>query len=240
MRDKKLEVAGLDGTKAGWVAVLWKGPGTMGRAEAITDFETFIADSSDFSAIAIDVPIGLLDEATPGGRDCDRAARRGLGHPKGSSVFSPPVRRTLVAKSYDEAKRLNAPSSDFGIKVSIQAYSILPKIREIDGLMRPELQKRIYEAHPELSFCLMNDRKPMLSRKSKSEGRSERLAALRPLIANAHQLVDGRKEYAAKHDDVIDAMAMAWTAWRIANGQAEVVPGTAQIDNRGLKMQIWG
>src|SRR5262249_61643664 len=42
--------------------------------------------------------------------------------------------------------------------VSIQAFGIFPKIREIDALLRvrPELRTRVIESHPEVAFWRLN------------------------------------------------------------------------------------
>src|SRR5581483_1101280 len=113
--------------------------------------------------IAIDIPIGLLDSPQIGGRECDREARRLLKHPRASSVFSPPIRKILPARQFSRA-----------LGISIQAFGILPKIREVDEQMRPELQGRVHEAHPELSFYHLAGRAMQYNKKT-PEGREERL-----------------------------------------------------------------
>jgi predicted RNase H-like nuclease len=41
-------------------------------------------------------------------------------------------------------------------------------------------------------------------------------------------------------DDVIDAAAMMWTAWRVAQGRAVRLPSKpAPPDARGLDMAMW-
>ena len=96
--------------------------------------------------IAVDIPIGLLDRAQPGGRPCDRNARILLGRARASSVFTPPIRAALKARAYREAMRLN------GAGMSKQAFNIMAKIREVDGVIEPGSQDRVFEAHPELAF----------------------------------------------------------------------------------------
>jgi predicted RNase H-like nuclease len=38
--------------------------------------------------------------------------------------------------------------------------------------------------------------------------------------------------------DTLDAAAVAWSAWRIATGQAVILPGTPQRDRHGLEIAI--
>jgi predicted RNase H-like nuclease len=39
--------------------------------------------------------------------------------------------------------------------LSVQAYHLIPRIRELDALLTPDLQARVWESHPELSFRAM-------------------------------------------------------------------------------------
>ncbi len=43
----------------------------------------------------------------------------------------------------------------------------------------------------------------------------------------------------AKPDDLLDACIACWTAERVAAGSAIVTPGTALVDSRGLRMELW-
>src|SRR6266700_814257 len=83
-----LPVAGVDGCRAGWLVV------HGGRAAVCTDFAEVLTALPDDAVVAVDMPIGLVDEHEPGGRAVDRAARARLGA-KRSSVFSPPPRCAL-------------------------------------------------------------------------------------------------------------------------------------------------
>ena len=40
------QVAGLDGTRAGWVAVTWSGPGTPASARPVADLGEFVASQA--------------------------------------------------------------------------------------------------------------------------------------------------------------------------------------------------
>jgi hypothetical protein len=39
--------------------------------------------------------------------------------------------------------------------------------------------------------------------------------------------------------DVVDALAAAWTARRIADGEAQRIPELPEKDARGLRMEMW-
>ncbi len=134
-------VAGIDGCRRGWVVTFAKvASGLSERIELCPTFEDAMTVTADVAVIAVDMPIGLLDDPRPGGRPCDVEARRRLPG-RTSSVFSPPPRRVLEARLFEEAR---------GHGMTIQSFHLLPKIREIDAWIDPDRQLRVREAHPEL------------------------------------------------------------------------------------------
>jgi predicted RNase H-like nuclease len=152
-------------------------------------------------------------------------------------VFTPPLRRFVTATHYDQVR---------GSGLSLQAFGIVPKIREVDRLMTPALQQRVYEAHPELAFTALMGH-PMRYGKKTAAGREERLQALehapstlfhgvRQALARA--LKTFRRTQVAP-DDLLDAYVLVWTAQRIASATAHRVPPTPGLDQRGLRMEIW-
>lgn len=105
---------------------------------------------------------------------CDLEARRYLRAPRASSVFPAPVRAALAGGTYLEV--CNAHHHADGRRISRQAFSILPKIKEVDEVLshRPALQGRIREIHPEVCFAVWNGGRAMRHRKSSPTGRAER------------------------------------------------------------------
>jgi predicted RNase H-like nuclease len=185
--------------------------------------------------IGADMPIGLLDVAVRGGRECDRQARALLGAARRSSVFSPPVRAALGATTHARAHAANRASSSADIGVSLQAFGILGKLKEVDDAMTRAMQARVFEVHPELSFLAIGNRPPRHGKRT-AAGRVERLALLASVgYSGVLQKVPG-----AGNDDLLDAAAACWTAERIHLGTATRVPaGRVPVDARGLRMEIW-
>jgi predicted RNase H-like nuclease len=232
-------VAGVDGCRGGWVAVLMEAQPRTTLAYHVrlcAHFAEVLSLAPKPAVIAVDIPIGLLDEPQPGGRECDRQARRLLG-PRASSVFSPPARAILEATRYEQVRSHG---------LSIQAFGILPKIREVDRLLTPELQHRVYEAHPELAFTSFTGT-PMQYNKKTHGGREERLRTLeqapdRVFRELRHTFANALKTY--KHsqvapDDLLDACILVCVAMRISDGQATRLPAHPPLDTRGLRMEIW-
>ena len=172
--------------------------------------------------MAVDAPIGLVER---GARACDVAARAVLG-PRRSSVFPAPLRPLLGAASYAEASRLRRAIEGKGL--SRQTWAIVPKIVELDALLRAQRRPRapsLREVHPEVSFLKLNRDRPLAASKRKPEGRAERLALLRGWCGDAiDRALAERRALACAADDVLDAFAALWTAERIARGAAISLP----------------
>ncbi len=233
-------LGGIDGCRAGWILALRR----LGDSAVVLRLLPRIADLASLperpAMLAIDMPMGLAERAVPGGRDCEKAARRKLPG-KSSSVFSIPCRAALGAASYAEALRLNR--QDGGIGLSQQAFHLLPKLRELDDFITPSRQRRLVEAHPELAFALMNGGTPLLSRKRTPRGQRERRGLL-----ERHGIVVGRLDRLPPNklpkgvgiDDALDAIALSRTAERLYRDEAVRLPlqSRPQRDARGLRMEI--
>jgi predicted RNase H-like nuclease len=119
-------VAGVDGFRGGWIAFKVDLPAHSTSVEVV-DLPAWLRDRPpDLACLGIDIPIGLLE----GSRACDKAARKMLGQPRGSSVFPAPCRPALGAQTYEEASSINREKTTRGL--SQQAWGIAPKIKQVD------------------------------------------------------------------------------------------------------------
>ncbi|MEM1371246.1 MAG: DUF429 domain-containing protein [Pseudomonadota bacterium] len=247
-------VAGVDGCPAGWVCALVpcmiagstiELDPTGARLQLVERFSDILNLPEAPRTIAIDIPIGLPDQIGPGGRGCDTAARSVLGA-RQSAVFAMPSRDAVMAESYGEACDRAYATSDPPRKISKQAFNLFKKVREVDSVMTPELQNRVFECHPELAFWALNGRKPLETpKKIKSRPNPEGLKYRRDLLAGvsfSRQLLEERPFLAreAGPDDLLDAIVNAWAAGRIANGEGVRFPDTPDRDRKGLRIEIWG
>jgi predicted RNase H-like nuclease len=190
------------------------------------------------AAIAVDIPIGL---ATGKPRQIDGEARRRLGA-RASSVFPAPDSRLMDATTdempYEQA--LATARSITGKGISKQNWAICWRIREVNALMTPALQRWVVEVHPEVCFWALAGGRPMVHAKRTATGFAER----RQLLAEKLGIAIPTREDAgslarpAAADDVLDAIAAAWTARRLAEGQARRLPDDPPLDARGLRMEM--
>jgi predicted RNase H-like nuclease len=209
-----VRVAGVDGTKGGWVAILLE-DGRVVDDVLIRPIESDFAELASADVIGIDVPIGFGP-----GRAADKAARAFLVG-AASTVFSTPAREVLEVEF--------GP----GLGVSAQAHALGQRIIHVTRLA--ETDPRFREVHPEVSFRAMNDGRPLRGRKKSAGGALERLELLR-----RHGIDLTRIESSASVplDDVFDAAAVAWTAHRIAEGTAQTLPDQPPIVD-GRPVAIW-
>ncbi len=237
-------VAGVDGCRAGWVCVMRQvEPPFQERAFLARNFQEILDRADAPSIVAIDVPIGFPERITGAGRECDQAARKVLGK-RASCVFAPPARSALSETDYRLACAAALAASDPPRQISKQMFHLFPKIREVDSVITPDLQDRVFECHPEVAFWAMNGREPLQEPK-KLHGRKHPpgLQKRRTLLtacgfseAFLRAVSFGRA--AAGPDDFLDACACCWTAVRIYRGEAIRFPPRPASDAKGLRMLI--
>ena len=252
---------GIDGCKAGWLAVFLQGERAWFAVAAT--LEAVLANTSP-ALVLLDMPIGLSggDALAPDGiapiaqRQVDKAVRA-LMPGKGSSVFTPPSRAALHAKDYRHACDIN--QQQVGSKLSKQAFYIAPKIQQVDAFLRAHksMQKLVREAHPELCFAGLNPaslksmalsgRKkaltPLLTSKKTAEGRAARMQLLQRHWPSAEALcAEVQKSTLKKEvalDDVLDAMCLALTAQLgLRHNSLETVTQGRTVDDCGLPMEL--
>ncbi|CCV04629.1 conserved hypothetical protein [Mesorhizobium metallidurans STM 2683] len=262
-------LVGVDGCKAGWIAVhrdpdsTPRNPGSTprnpGASASVDIFPSFSAllDAMPASAtVAVDMPIGLPDFSQKGGRGPEALVRPLLGN-RQSSVFAIPSRAALYAQTDDfttieawyaahrRASEVAKASSDPPRGVSIQAFGIFAKIREIDALLiaRPQLRGRIFESHPEVAFCRLNGDKAMaLPKKIKGAVNPAGMAERKALLCRHgydRDFLDRAPPRGAAADDFLDAAVMMLMAARIANGEARPFPDPPLSDRFGIPVAIW-
>jgi predicted RNase H-like nuclease len=202
----------------------------------VSSIEALFGAPSAPGLLALDIPIGLPPS---GPRACDLDARRLLGPGRGSSVFPAPIRPILAATSYAEGSEARRAAE--GKRLSIQAWGIVPKVREVDAFLRADssARERVHEVHPEVCFYFMAGGRPMSFGKKKPDGRAERTALLRKHFGTAvDSALAGLRQSGCAADDLLDAFAALWTARRIRAGTAVTLPATPPMDAHGLRMEI--
>ena len=223
-------LAGVDGTKRGWLAVIEYTPGKINLSE-VSDFRQLLSNTNT-GIVVVDVPIGLADS---GQRGADAEARKLLGR-RACCVFSAPVRPVLSCGSREEASKVWSKVD--GRKCTCQTWAILCKVHTVDQILRQDagVRARVFEGHPEVSFALMNGGEAIPRGKKTPEGRRAR----RGLLAQHFPQVDAllAAAPAGTSVDLLDALGMLWTARRVSSKTAVMLPPNPGRDRFGLLPRI--
>ncbi|HSG90217.1 MAG TPA: DUF429 domain-containing protein [Pseudomonadales bacterium] len=243
---------GLDGCRGGWVvALLRRGAEAPCTPElhVITRIEALDGLLAERRVrpprCLIDIPVGLV---AAGRRSVDDAARQAIGT-KASSVFTVPPRAVFDALDFDEANRLARATMGQGL--SVQAWNIMPKIREVDLYLRrrapaPAL---LVESHPELAFARLAAlaaeagiaaAAPGLPGKKSRAGFEARLDLLAAWGVDARTAVaspPAHPEGRIARDDLLDAVALALVA-TLPDAQLAVLGTAEETDPLGLPLQM--
>ena len=227
----RVRVLGVDGYRAGWVAVELAG-GSFVQARAAPTLVQLLAAAPDAAAVGVDMPLGLLDH---GWRQADVEAA-GLIGARRSSVFRVPPRPVWTEFGLHEYAAANLRCRELtGTGFSRQAWALRAKLLEADSCLAAGGHP-LYEVHPELSFRTMAGA-PLRYAKRTWNGQMSRRALL---SGEGIALPDdigaaGR----VPPEDVLDAAAAAWSAHRIATGTARSVPDPPQRHPSGQPIAIW-
>ncbi len=227
-------LAGVVPCPSGWLAATAKLQGITMSPEEPQVFPSFLEVldyKPAYQVIALFAPVGLLDAPLPGGRQCDRDARRLLGRPRSSAVVSAPARPTLGCSSFAEAARVN------GGRLSPVSWRQMHRIVEVDLQMAPYWQRTVFEVHPELSLFQLNDDRPVRFSKHTRAGIEERVALLTQRFPGVERIL--RAEIPkVKSPQLVDAAACLWTARRIVSRAINRLPEEPAWDGLGLRMEI--
>lgn len=188
------------------------------------DAAAVLAATAACAAVGVDIPLGVT---AAGRRACDDACARRLGRHR-ASVFPAPPRAVLGAANHAEACAI--AERETGRRISLQTFHITGRIADWDAVVRPG---HIVEVHPELAFRAMAPATAFAPKKS-ARGAGQRIAALATWLDPRAAL--GDLPPGARLDDVLDALAAAWSAARWARGEAEVLG--PERDDRGRALFV--
>jgi predicted RNase H-like nuclease len=221
-------VAGVKPCAGGWLVAPAKLHGVTFAPEeprVIDSFVDVLDQRPAFATIALNAPIGYLEKTTPGGRNCDRQARRMLGH-RGSAIASAPAHAQLE-EDFD--------GSEEGLDAITRA--LLPRYREVAAEMAPYRQRNVFEVTSELSFYQLNDDVPLRWPKRTAAGQDERRSILERKIPGCERIIEAKiPRVPTSH--LLDVAAFMWTARRIFARAGVRLPLDPEWDDTGLRMEF--
>ncbi len=221
-------VAGVDACRGGWVGVVLR-DGAFAGIHVTERLADLVARFGVVAAVGVDIPLGLMES---GPRGTDTAARALLGRRR-STIFEIAPRPCWEQPDHAAASALSRRLMGKGM--SIQSWGLKAKLLDANALHDRQAAP-LWEVHPELSFQQMG---LQFADGAKKTWRGQR-ARLRVLAANGIDVPEDLGVAArVPADDVLDAAAVAWSAARIAAGQAYSVPDPPRVNERGQRVAIW-
>jgi predicted RNase H-like nuclease len=190
----------------------------------VAKFAEVFDECPQFDVIALNAPVGYPDNPEDG-RTCDRVARKLLGR-RAMTVRNVPTRETVESGLVRLDERLDAVS-----------LVLLARYAEVAAEMLPYRQRTVYEAHPELSFYVINADAPLKRSKHSEEGIEERRTLLEKRIPGIRRVLDFELD-GVPTPHLYDAAALLWTSRRIFAKAATRIPEHPEWDAEGLRREI--
>jgi predicted RNase H-like nuclease len=224
-----VQAVGVDACRAGWVAVVLD-DGLVTATRLAATLEQIVTAYPEAGAVGVDMPLGLVER---GWREADRLGAARLG-PHRSRLFLVPPRAVWEAATHEQAVRRCRQLTDPPAGCSRQAWGLREKLLPANELYARQ-QHRLFEVHPEISFAELNGGTPVAPSKKTWNGQMAR----RALLAGVGISLPGNLAAAGAvpPDDILDAAAVAWSADRIARGQASSLPDPPQAAS--VPIAIW-
>jgi predicted RNase H-like nuclease len=223
--------AGADVVKGRWVVVVLLG-GRFERALVVDRLRDLGSRLGGPDLLALDIPIGLPPDGAGWPRPTDLAARVFVG-PRRSSVFLAPPRPVYDEASYGAANALHHRLTGKGL--SRQTWALGSKILEAEHFITDH--PNTIEAHPEVCLRAMKGASLDFAKKTWN-GQMERRDLLAAQGIELPARLDGPAG-SVPPDDLLDAAAAAWTAWRCASDQADVLSESDSEPSIGERGVIW-
>lgn len=225
-------IAGVEPCPGGWLVVGARLQGIAAfplEPEVFPTFTEILDYRPAFDVIAIHCHLSFPKEDTPGGRTCDKLARKLLGFPRAGAVTSPPSRHYLRTGDLDARARKGLDPI---------SASRLRRYAEVAEEMQPYRQRQVFEVHPELSFFQLNDDEPMSFSKYTEEGVAERRALVEARIPGIDVVLDAQMPRGVTARHLLDASADMVTARRIAARAVDRLPEEPEWDEAGVRMEL--
>jgi len=223
-------VLGVDARQPdAWVAVELQ-DGSLAAIRRFDQLDELLASAGGADTIAVDVPIGHDDpegNQRDGRRRADVAAREALGEAAERVFWTPPL-GVFEADSYEPACQIAEEQGwPRPAEPMFAGRQRLLAVNEAAGD-----DHRIVEMHPEVSYLALNDARgeggPLETYGRGARATYERLRLLAEVGLRPTRSLGGVGRMSPR--DVLDASIAAWSAHRVAEGEAGRLPEVPDED----------
>ena len=198
------------------VTIVTEEPFVLDTLEEVIDYRP------SYSILALGAAIGFSDAPIGGYRACDLEARRLLGWPRRLTVPPVPCLGALHAKTLAEAVRLEPWVTPLG-------FRRFRWLKEIDEVIQPYHQRRVFSTVPDMSFYLVNSDRPTSTSVYWKDGPAERLRLLRERLPGLQAVAQSRPPKGAAMQHVMSAAGLLWTARRITGKAITRLPAGSRV-----------
>ncbi len=218
-------IAGVIPVAPGWLLVSARLKGATFAPDfpkIFTDVHDIIHRRPSYAMVAINAPIGGIDDALADQRTCDVDAAQLTTRPTGKLRWGkhPP--------------RLDP--DDPLPKKGKRPY-LAERYRELGEQMAPYLQRTVCEALPELSFFQLGGERPLSSKPRSDEGYEQRRQLL-VKVPGVGRILDFQLDGVDRFQ-FLEGAAILWSARRISARAGRRVPTESpEWDERGLRIEI--
>ena len=127
--------------------------------------------------------------------------------------------------------------------ISAQGFHLIKKIADWDAVLTPDIQRRVLEAHPEVSFRALAglaEQPERMAGKKTAEGAVQRMSLLMEKLGfdvTRAKIPTGMSMLAL--DDLLDAVVLTWTAQRVARFEELGCPRSRTSTNGTCVCRSW-
>ena len=227
-------IAGVNPCPGGWIVLPARLAGVTLTCEAATVVPSLV-DVLDhrpqFSAGAINAPIGLNDEPGDQFRVCDKEARDFVGWPRRVGIGGVLSRLGFYAGSTSAMREMEP-------WMTRHDERRLRWLQESEREIQPFHTRTWFSAYPDVSFTAMNGDRPLRTSPYHEDGQLERLELIEQHLPGVAEVLQRTPPAGAAPVHVIAAGALLWTARRAAARAISRMPLDPYWDSAGLRTEI--
>jgi predicted RNase H-like nuclease len=187
-----------------------------------------------FDAAAINIPMGFNDYPT---RDygnygrCEYETRQMVGWPRLVAVRPIPSRAALKATTKAQAREIEPWLTN-------DDFRKFRWLREAESVFQPFHQRNFFSAHPDLSYTLLNEDRPLRTSPFHTDGVLERMNLIRNKLPGVEEIITRPAPAGAGQAHVVQAVGLLWTARRASGRAINRLPIDPTWDTNGLRVEL--
>ncbi|MEO7397540.1 MAG: DUF429 domain-containing protein [Ilumatobacteraceae bacterium] len=228
-------IAGITPCPKGWLIVPARLAGITVVVEDAMVVRTLI-DVVDFrpkfDAAAINIPMGFNDVPTTTKYGaCENETRQYVGWPRRTAVRPMPSRAALRAPTKAKARALEP-------WLTADDFRKFRWLREAEQVFQPFHQRNFFSAHPDMSYVLLNDERPLTTSPFHEDGVIERMALIRNKLPGVEEIITRTPPTGAGRVHIVQAVGLLWTARRAIGRAINRLPIDPTWDTNGLRVEM--